>query len=51
MTALSSKVPDYTTKLTAPKVVTMLELWRWISVLGRHEMSMPEILTLLDLGW
>ena len=51
MIALYSIVPGYTIKLTAPEVVTMPELWRWSWVPGRHDRSMPEILTLLDLVW
>ena len=51
MTALSSRMLDYTIKLTMPEVATMPELWQWSRVLGRHDKSMPEILTLLHLGW
>ena len=51
MIVLPSRVPNYTTKLIAPKVETMPELWRWSRVSWRHGRSMPEILTLPDLGW
>ena len=51
MTVLSSRMIGYTIKLTTLEVATMPELWQWSQVLGRHDRSMPEILTLLDLGW
>ena len=51
MIVLPSRVLGYTTKPTVPKVATMPELWRWSRVLWRHKGSMPEILTLLNLGW
>ena len=51
MIALPSRVLDYTTKLTAPEVATLPELWRWSWVPWKYGRSMPGILTLPDLGW
>ena len=50
MTALLSRVPSYTTNLTLLEVATMLELGWWSWMLRRPGRSMPEVLTMPDLG-
>ena len=55
MTALPSRVPNYTTNLTTPKIVIVPELGRWSGMSLRQwrrmlEVVMPKVVVVSKLG-